>query len=210
MLGSATLGANATATFSTTPLADGSHSLTAAYSGDSDFAASTSSAVNVMADFSLSAASLALSAFAPGQSANSNLSITPSNGCNASSVTFSCTIAPVANPAPTCTVGSISVANGVGTAKLTVTTEGSVALQSRPDSALLFAVGLLIPGLVLGAAGLRSAQGTKFLFLAVLFLALAGCILQSACGGNSTNSNANNGATGTPAGSYTITITGHR
>jgi hypothetical protein len=147
----------------------------------------------------------------PGQSATSTVAITPTNGFNPSGVTFSCSIAPVVNPAPTCSVGAISVTNDTGNATLTVaTTAASNVLAAGIAShspGLLLALGLFIPAMLLGASGLAKDQQRKLLALGAVIVVFAGCLFQAACGGGSTSSNGG-GPTGTPAGTYAITVTG--
>jgi ABC-type glycerol-3-phosphate transport system substrate-binding protein len=46
----------------------------------------------------------------------------------------------------------------------------------------------------------------KLMSIAFIAAVLGGCLLQAACGGGSTQTGG--GSTGTPAGSYTVTITG--
>lgn len=95
-LGTGTLDSKAAGTFSTTSLIAGSHSITAAYSGDATYAASTSAAITVTvttpppvpADYAV--ALTPASGTASGMAvATTTLTVTPSNGFS-SAVTFSC------------------------------------------------------------------------------------------------------------------------
>src|ERR1700723_384678 len=92
-LGIVTLNGGA-ASFSTANLAAGTHTITAAYSGDSNYAASTSSAFTVAvaaaasADYSLTMSSSSLSV-AQGSSGSLMLTVTPKNGFK-HAVSFSC------------------------------------------------------------------------------------------------------------------------
>jgi hypothetical protein len=71
------------------------------------------------------------------------------------------------------------------------------------------AFGLLIPAMLLSTGGLNTQKKTKVLACCLVFLVIGGCLLQTACGGGaSTPAPAPTGNTGTPAGTYTITVTG--
>jgi polygalacturonase len=117
------------ASFATSTLAVGMHSLTAAYSGDSNFASSTSAAVSVTvntpppADFSLSmgASSGTVTNTSP---ATVTLNVTPVNGFN-STIVFACSGLPVGvscsfNPGSVVPSGSGSVGTTVTFAENTV------------------------------------------------------------------------------------------
>ncbi|HZW79628.1 MAG TPA: FG-GAP-like repeat-containing protein [Candidatus Deferrimicrobiaceae bacterium] len=212
-LGSVTVNANGVATLSTAALAAGNHSITAAYSGDGDFDGSSSSTISILADFTMSALALTPSSVLPGQSATASLTITPSNGLNSSGVSLTCSVSPAPNSAPTCSVGPMSMDNGIGTAKVTVSANGSAtAVVLHPashSSALLFAFGLCIPAMLLSTPlkdAVRRRQLSCTPFFGV-FLVLTACLLQ-ACGAGSA-SNPGGGPKATPAGAYTITIVGH-
>ncbi|MFP5230138.1 MAG: FG-GAP-like repeat-containing protein [Acidobacteriota bacterium] len=113
-LGTGTLSAGGSATYSTSSLAAGSHSITAVYSGDSNFSGSTSAALTVTItapapDFSLSInpASGTETSSSP---ATASLTVTPASGFNAS-VSFACSGLPSGvacsfNPATVTPTGS--------------------------------------------------------------------------------------------------------
>ena len=189
-LGSSTLNGNGVASFSTSSLTARTHHLTAVYEGDSNYNASISSVVSVAADFGLSASGLSPSSVSPGQSSTSTITITPSNGFDSAGVTFTCSIAPASSPAATCSVGSVLVTNGIGTAVATLSTVGSSAPLAEGIGThlpgTLFAFGLVIPAMFLGTFGRDSERRRKLLSFALIFLMLGGFLFLVACGGGGT------------------------
>jgi len=159
--------------------------------------------------FMLSAGTASPTSVNPGGSSTATIMVTPVNGYTGS-VTLSCSISPVVpgTNAPTCSFGStspVSVTNGAATATLTFTTVGPSAAMFRP-SRMSYAIfppilGLALLGLCLGSGRSRGKMLVSFLVLSVL---LAGVLVVSSCGGGQGSS----GNSGTPAGNYTITITG--
>ncbi len=123
-LGTGALNASGGATYSASALATGAHSITAKYGGDSNFAASTSTAVTVTvqavpASFTLSANPSSLSITA-GATGTSTVSVTPAGGF-AQPVTFACSGLP---SEATCTFAPATVTPGASavTTTLTITT----------------------------------------------------------------------------------------
>ncbi len=209
LLGSSSVNASGVATLSTSGLTAGVHNITAAYAGNANYNGSASSVMAVTADFALSASTASPASLTPGQTSTSTITVTPKNGFNPSGVTFTCSIAPTASPAPTCTVSAVTVASDTGTATLTVSTVASTALLGHPagkDSRAMLVFALLIPGLLIGTAGVVKQDRSKLLGLLLALVVLAGCGLQSACGGNPKTTTTTSG--GTQAGSYTVTVTG--
>ena len=214
-VGSASLSAGV-ATFTTSSLAAGTHAITGAYSGDSNYLMSTSPVENLIVTapgFSLSAGTLSPPSVAPGSSASSSVTVTAVGGLNPSTVALSCNVTPATTPAATCAVGAISVANNVGTAKLTVTTAGPQAALATPagqkGSGTMFALALMVPAMLLGGAGLNKPNRRKLLGFCLIFLVLSGCAFQVACGGGgTTTTTTSTGNSGTPAGSYSVVVTG--
>jgi Bacterial Ig-like domain (group 3)/FG-GAP-like repeat len=218
-IGTGTLNGGGQASFSTSTLATGTHNITAAYAGNSNIAGSTSSALQQVIgvvtapNFSLTATWSTSNNVAPGSTATALVTIIPVGGLNPANVQLSCTVSPSASPAASCQLGSITVANGQGTAQLTFKTAGPTSALMIPSdnhgSNMLFAVGLMIPALMLGGAGLTKPGRKKFMSFC-LFLALAGCVANMACGGGGSGSTTPppSGNSGTPAGNYQIIVSG--
>jgi hypothetical protein len=214
-LGTATL-SGGVATFKTTGLTVGTHSITAQYGGDSNFHSSTSKLLSEVVgkpDFSLSPSSASASITA-GASATFKITSTPVFGYTGP-IAFSATGCP---SKATCTFSPASVmfagAAGVPTT-LTISTAAattSFVTPFQPDSnpinptlwASLGGFGLF--GLILAGSGKRpSRQMAIVLGMLVLMMTITfvGC-----GGGGSTSTTPPVASTpGTPAGSYTVTVT---
>ena len=165
--------------------------------------------------YSLSAGAPTQATVSPGSSSQATVTITPANTYTGT-VTLSCSITPAVTPAPTCSFGStnpVTVTSAGGTATVTFTTVG-------PSSALLkpfrgwYALLLPLPGLALIGLGFGSwgsgktgSRKKRLLSLFLLWIVLAGLVVLPACG-SSSKGGGGGGNSGTPAGSYTITITG--
>jgi hypothetical protein len=199
--------ASLTAALTTTFTANAS--ITAKYSGDVNYAASTSPVfsltVSSQADFSLTASPTSFSV-TPGETGLTVISASPAGGFTGT-VTLTCAI-PSAMSYTTCTLtpGSFTVSStSSGSSNLDVaTTAPSTALHRfngprwfiPSAGALLAAIFLLlIPG---RKRRLKLAFGSL-----VLALLAAGFV---ACGGGS--STTTTGSSGTPTGTYTVTVTG--
>jgi len=221
-LGSAPLNSSGAAAFSTSTLALGMHSITAQYSGDVNFLASTSPALPqlvALPDYALTANPGKI-AVNPGSSAEYSITLTPAYGYDGT-VTFSC---PAKLPSGvSCNLPKPVVMNGqTTTVTLTVKTTGpSAALfapagtSPRAKDADLWASlsGFGIVGILLvGDGKKRSRRGTLIALAAValvMVLALAGCgssgsSVTSTGGGGGGGTG---GGVGTPAGSYALQIT---
>ena len=156
------------------------------------------------ADFTVAASPLSPATVSAGGSATSTITINPMNGFNGT-VSLSCSsITPAVTRAPACTFNPSSVANGSGTSTLTVSTMAATSASlSQQSEGVFYAIWLPIGGLALLGGGFIS--GWKKLFVLLLtFLMLSGLIFLAACGGGSSSSGG--GQPGTPAGSYTVTI----
>jgi hypothetical protein len=165
------------------------------------FAAEVSAAA---ADFTITA-NPNLSAVNPGSSASSTITVTGENGYG-KTVNLSCTVSGGGTPAPTCSFSANSVAGGSGTSTLTVSTTGPTgALFHRSN--IFYAMFLPFPTLALVGLGFGCANSRrkKVLGLLMLYAILVGVLLLPACGGSSSHTNPHGG---TPAGTYTITVTG--
>jgi hypothetical protein len=204
-LGTGTLDATGKGTYSTSSLATGSHSVTAAYSGDTDNSSSTSAALAVTvnapppADFSLTLTPTSGSVTA-GSPGTVTVTVTPLNGFNAAT-TFACSGLPAHS---TCIFNPTSVTpTGTAAATTTLTINSDVASAAIAGSSAVLAL-LLAP--VFGRRGRRRnllAVSIPILLLAAVALGL------SACGGKSGSGAGGGGgsSTNTPAGTYTVTIT---
>jgi hypothetical protein len=160
-------------------------------------------------DFSLSAAALTPGSVNPGAApSTSTVNVVPAAAGFFSAVALTCSVTPSPTLAPTCSISPSSTAPGTP-ATLSVSTTGpTVAVApSSSDAGLWFALFLPLIGLVAVRFDLGSDQRRKNGELAGLALAcvlVAGMVFQVACGGSSSSG----GSRGTPAGTYTITITG--
>jgi uncharacterized repeat protein (TIGR03803 family) len=149
-------------------------------------------------DFAVAAFTLSPASVPAGGSATSPLDIIAVSGFN-DSVSFACSVSPPSAQAPQCSVNATP-----GTpATVTVTTSGpSARATSRSGGELSYALWLPLLGLVsIGSLGSKQRRIQAMLLGGVLCLGVGS---QVACGGGSTSS----AARGTPAGAYTITVTG--
>ena len=109
--------------------------------------------------------------------------------------------------APTCSFNPTPVAGGSGTSTLTVsTTAATTASVAPPSKGIFYAMWLPISGLALLGTGCTSRR-RKLLGLVLLALMISGLIFMMACGGGSSSGGGGGGHPGTPAGSYTVTVT---
>jgi subtilase family serine protease len=151
------------ATFSTTQLPNGINTITAQYSGDSNFIASTASpiSINVTAqpDFGISFAPATVNVSSPGASASTTVTVTGSNGYNGA-INFSSASCSSGLPQESSCSFSPATVTGSGTTMLTVTT-------TAPSS--------LVPlSRHIDFGGWRNTAGAiRILFLCAALLALA-------------------------------------
>jgi hypothetical protein len=215
-LGTGTLNSSGAATYSTSTLAVGAHSITAAYGGDTNFAASTSSAVTVTVSAAVSSFSLSLSpasgSTTQGGTATSKITITPSGGFNGQ-VSFACSGLPVYStcsfsPATVTPSGSAAVSTTLMLATNVATTSIRGPYQrGRPPVGGETSLGLVL----LGLSGLVS-QRRKWnsvswrTLLSVLLLAVMAAVVV-ACGGGGSSGGGTTTSTTTPAGTSTVTVT---
>ncbi len=197
---------SASASLTTTALPNGSDTITATYTGDANYATSTSSGitVNVQADFTLPNGGLGtVNVASPGGMGTVNLSLTPGTGFN-SAVNFTCTSGLPAET--TCVPNPATIAAGATTGTMTVQTTGphTVALRNgqRQNYVAWLAMG---SGLAFGGVFLVGGSRRRrwMVFLSLMILALL--ITVPACGGGG------GGGThmdpGTPTGTFPVTVT---
>lgn len=204
------LDAQASAAFTISALSTGAHSITAQYSGDANFASSTSTAVNQQVnaaaspDFSVVAVPTTLNVIA-GQPGLVVFTITPVNG-STQTVALSCGALPTG---ASCMFDHPSVTlDGVhnSTSTLTLGTTGHavlipVASSQRPMPLLpLFIASLLAMAAFLAARFSRASKRLRLASAWLVVLVLVACALVACSSGGG-------GPATTPAGTYTVTVT---
>jgi hypothetical protein len=195
-LGSGSLNAQGIATFSTTSLAVGTHTITAAYQGGGLFAPSTSAGLAQVVQAVVLPQDFALKVTPPrvtilrGEVALYTVTLTPLNSFNGV-VNFTCSV----GGAPQTTCGfSPAALNTSGLTTLSVITGAAhPTIAGNRTSRTTLVMASLFCCLLLRR---RKWQSTAFLLMA-LFAGIGGL---SGCGSN--------GNLGTKAGTYTITVTG--
>lgn len=162
-------------------------------------------------DFTIEASAFNPATVSPGSSATSTVTVTALNAYN-STINLTCGISGGGSPMPTCALNGTST-TGSGTSTLTITTTGSSAAALRPSN-FFYAMWLPIAGMCLVGVGFSSARSRRRGLLGFLMVAMvmAALLMMPACGGSSGNSGGGGGGGGcagcTPAGNYTVTITG--
>jgi FG-GAP-like repeat/FG-GAP repeat len=163
-------------------------------------------------DFSLAVSSQTSMTVTPGQTANYFLAVSPLNGFS-QKVALSCSGAPAQS---TCTVSPSTVTlNGTGNAtdSVAVVTAGSSARLLHPWSqsgSSRFAVWLGLPGLsclllFVGSGSHLRKRRNRWLRTLTLLGVVSLITIWPACGGGSSGSGSSGG---TPAGTYTVAVTG--
>jgi hypothetical protein len=174
------------------------------------FVAEISSAA--VSDFNISAANP--TAVSPGTSATSVVTLTSLFGYG-SAVNLTCAVTGTGAPLPACGTTSFSTnpvtpASSGAQTTLTITTTGGSAAMVRPAK-FFYAMWLPIAGMSLIGMGFSSARSRRKKLLGFLMvgMVMAALFLMPACGGSSSSTPPPPPCSGcTPAGSYTVTITG--
>jgi hypothetical protein len=213
-LGTATLNGAGGGAYSTTTLSAGTHSITAQYGGDNNFAPSTSAAVTVTVQtapppsFSISASPASLSIM-PGQTGTSTLSVTPAGGF-AQAVSFACSGLPLK---ASCSFAPATVTPGASavTTTLTITTTApqASAERSRISRSEIPGCLALLSLLLFAMPGTKRATGWGRWFVLVIALALGGGFIGCGRGGSPAGTGGSPTPTipGTPAGTADVTVT---
>jgi hypothetical protein len=211
-LGTGPLNSSAVATFTTSSLTVGTHSLAASYGGDSNFAASTSTLLSqvVLAPSFTMAGSPASVTVSAGNSAIYQIVVTGKNNFSGS-VTLSCSAglpsgASCASPSTAIAPGS-TPANSTLTINTTARTTARLLPFSSSRRAPLFAAWLLVPAILLGLLGRAVPKRRLRLGYALAFL-LVGCVLWQAGCASAESTPRVPTTLGTPAGAYAVTVTG--
>jgi hypothetical protein len=190
-LGSSVLNSSGIATYSTSSLPVGTDSITSSYGGDSTYAASTSSPVNVTVnsaatpDFTISATptSLTLSA---GQSGTVTLTVTPENGFN-QAVSLSCSAgAPVScggfSSSSVTPNGSAVTSTLTLTASATLSEAGERRFPEGKEPLHGLVVMSFLSGMAVAVKRRWAQPVARFITLAMLVIVSG--LWVSSCGGN--------------------------
>jgi hypothetical protein len=161
-------------------------------------------------DFSVSASALIPVSVSAGGSSTSTVNVVPLSSFNGS-VAFTCSVQPTPDFAPTCLVSPNPATPGTP-ATLTVRTTGPVAGARSPSvgNGLFFGVSLPLGVLALISIGFcpeQKRRNWKHAAVALACVLLAVLVFQVGCAGSSANPGGG-GSSSTPAGTYTITVTG--
>ena len=202
LLGSATL-AQGVATYTTSSLTVGSHSVTAVYGGDSNFSGVTSSGVTeTVEDFALSVPSgnPKSQTVSPGGTATYNLQLAPSGGTTfPAQITLAVTGLP-AGATATITPQTVAAGSGQTAVSLSVQVPAQGAsLQS--NTLLVLQLSPLMAGMLLFSGRMRRAAAKRTFRLLFLILAAAALLGIVACGSS-------NKPSGPTYPTYTLTMTG--
>jgi len=174
-------------------------------------AAFTSTGSGVGSGFSFTIAPpSSLQSLPAGQPAIYDLDVVPSGGSFPSIVDLA--FSDDCPPLSTCMLSPTQVSKGSsGKTQITftITTTAPVIADKRMFRRSIYALWLLLPGLIVSFGGLRRGrtQRKRFVLFCVLAIMVAGLWLEIACGsGLQGNGSGGNGQAGTPPGSYTMTV----
>lgn len=208
--GTAVALAAGTAMFTATNLTAGVHHIAAAYSGDVNYTTATSSELTeTVTSFSVTGAAVSIGA--PGSSGTSTVTIASSNGLSGAvalscapmltTVEITCTMTPASVTLSSTTTSATATATVVTTAPHVVSVKSAAAKRPNGFGWFMVSGGASLAGVFLLAAPTRRRRWSSVLGL-VLFAFLAAGI---GCGGGGTTTPSD---PGTPAGSYSVVVTG--
>lgn len=143
----------------------------------------------------------------PGEAATFKLNVTPS-GSFSGTVNFSCSVNPSVAKGPSCKVPSSVQVNSGTAASVTVTvnTTASTAAGLIGQASYLPPISIISMFWLLGSILLLAAKRVRRPIVVAPLLALV-LISLTGCGGNSSSSNVGtSGSPGTPANTYTVTV----
>jgi len=170
----------------------------------------TSAAVSqtiTVTDFSMAAVAVGPTTISAGSSVSFNISASPLFGPFPAAVTLACTGLP---QGAQCNFSSATVNAGGPASKLTITTTPRTTTALAPlrhgNPAPLYALWMPLPAILLMGVGTRRRARRRTALLMLLLL-LGMTLLLVSCGGGSMGT-APAVQNGTPAGNYTVTITG--
>ncbi len=204
------LNSEGAAQYSTASLPVGQHIVSATYSGDTVYVASSGSvSINVtpQPSFTVAAGTSTINV-AKGSSATGTVDLAATNGF-IGSVALTCAVTPVRTEGPTCSLTPTSVsldtANTTAQSVVTVATTGTHVRASVGASGMpWWATGAFgIVGLAL--LGVPARRRRMCTFMLVLMLVVS--IIIVGCGGGSETNDRQRSDSGTPVGAYTIVVT---
>jgi uncharacterized repeat protein (TIGR03803 family) len=169
--------------------------------------ASVGTVFEITPDFLLSASGLTPGTVNAGASSSATVNIKALSAFNGS-VALTCSVSPLPALAPKCSISPGTVTAGLP-AILTVSTTGAAASASSAgsNSAPLYALWFPMMGIVAGVGSCSDKKRKGNTLQALLACAVfAGLAFGIACGGGTSGGTTRMG--GTPAGIYTITVTG--
>ena len=167
--------------------------------------------VSTAVDFSIAATTPA--AVNAGSSGSSTVTLTSQNGY-ADQVNLTCLVSGSGSPLPTCGTGAfgtnpLTPSSGGATSVLTIKTTGASATLGR-SSNLFYAMWMPVIGCAL--IGIRfstdGSRSKKFLGMLLLGIVLVSLFMLPACGGSGGGGGGSGCSGCTPAGNYTVTVSG--
>jgi len=204
-LGTASL-TNGTAVLTTSFANAGTYNVTANYGGDGGNTSSVSSvvAITVVAPAYSISANPSSQTIQAGHSAQFTITVTPAGGFS-SAVDFSCGTLP---GEATCSFSPSSVFPNGGPASttLTISTMASTAKLEQRSSPWVPASGLALAGVLGLSLGRRRRYNRMMRLLSGVLILSAAIAAGGGCGGGANNSDGGGGNPGTPAGSYTVSV----
>ncbi|HEX7895668.1 MAG TPA: Ig-like domain-containing protein, partial [Terriglobales bacterium] len=172
LLGSGTLASGA-ATYATSSLVAGTHSITAQYAGDANFLAATSSAVSLAItdlNFDVAAGGSSTATVSAGGTATYHLTIAPSSGSALPAVTLSGTGGPTGS---TITISPQTIAAGAAATDVTVSVQvGAASAAAHGFTPWILACAFSLSGIFVLPFGTERRLSRKRVFLASQFLLL--------------------------------------
>jgi hypothetical protein len=165
------------------------------------------------ANFTITNGALSPTSGHAGVSANATITVTSTAGFS-SAVALTCSVSPAVTKGPTCSLNPASVtppANSTVTSTLTVSTAAAAARLENPfdgRDGVLFATIVPVFGLTLVGAGMGSSDSRRKKLFGLFLLGMLAMTLMLMPGCSSSSTTVGGGGGGTPAGAYTITVTG--
>ena len=192
-------------TFSPSAAGNATGNITIAQSGGGPQTVALSGIGVAAPDFTvgLASGSQASQTIAAGQNAQFGIAVAPA-GTFTGTVNLSCSITPSATPAPTCSLSSsaVQLSGTAVTVTATITTAAPTTSQTRPP---LGGAPVAWTAILLGT--LLPWKRKRPLLMAIAVIAFAGVSVIGCGGGGSSSSSHTTTTPGTPAGTYTATIT---